>query len=271
LYNAVANNGKMVKPLFVKEIQKTGHTIRSYKTEVMVEKICTDGTLKNLRTMLEGVVLRGTGSAFKNPNYTIAAKTGTALVADGRRGYAQKVYRSSFCGYFPADHPQYTCIVMVNGPSKGIYYGAAVAGPVFKEIADKVYANSTHLHPELRFTFNVDSALSIPKAHIGFKDEIKLVYDQLGISSHSKNDTIEEAGTEWAVIETDKKHVKLLSKNITKNVVPDVKGMGLKDALYLLENTGLKVTIEGLGRVKHQSILPGTRIAKGSSINLKLG
>lgn len=271
LYNAIANNGKMVKPLFVKEIQKTGTTTRSYQTEVMVESVCKPSTLKNLRTMLEGVVLRGTGSKLRNQNYTLAGKTGTALVADGRRGYANKVYRSSFCGYFPADHPQYTCMVMVNGPSKGVYYGAAVAGPVFKEIADKVYANSTHLHPELRFTFNADSALSIPKAYTGYKDEIKTVYDRLGISSHNKNDTGEESGSEWISTELDAKRVKLQSKNITRNVVPDVKGMGVKDALYLLENSGLKVTIEGMGRVKQQSLLPGMRIVKGSSINLKLG
>jgi len=271
LYNAIANNGRMVKPIFVKEIQKTGTVVRSYKTEVMVEQVCKPGTLKNLRTMLEGVVLRGTASTLKNPNYTLAGKTGTALVADGRRGYAQKIYRSSFCGYFPANNPQYTCMVMVNGPSKGLYYGAAVAGPVFKEIADKVYANSTYLHSELRFTFNTDSALSIPKAYIGYKDEIKTVYDKLGISSHSQSDTVEDSGSEWVSAAVETKRVKLMSKNVQRNVVPDVKGMGLKDAVYLLENAGLRVTIEGLGKVTQQSLLPGARIVKGSSITIKLG
>jgi cell division protein FtsI (penicillin-binding protein 3) len=271
LYNAIANDGRMIKPVFVKEIQKTGRVIRSFKTEVMVDQVCNPGTLKNLRTMMEGVVQHGTASNLRNPNYTVAGKTGTALVSDGVNKYKDKVYRSSFCGYFPASNPQYTCMVMVNGPSKGIYYGSAVAGPVFREIADKVYANSTHLHSELRFSFNADSALSIPKAYIGFKEEIKLLYDQLGISSHDKNDTGEEAGSEWVIPERDRKHVRLVSKPVNRNLVPDVKGMGAKDALYLLENAGLRVTIEGMGKVKQQSVLPGTRITKGSSINLKLG
>jgi cell division protein FtsI (penicillin-binding protein 3) len=271
LYNAIANNGKMIKPVFVKEIQKTGHTIRSFKTEVMVEQVCKPSTLQNLRTMMEGVVQHGTASNLRNPNYTVAGKTGTALVADGVSKYSDKVYRSSFCGYFPANNPQYTCMVMVNGPSKGIYYGSAVAGPVFKEIADKVYANSTHLHPELRFTFNTDSAISIPKAYTGYKEEIKMVYDRLGISSHSQNDTTEESGSEWVTAAVDSKRVKLVSKNVQRNLVPDVKGMGLKDALYLLENAGLRVSIEGMGKVKQQSLQPGMRIVKGSSIILKLG
>lgn len=272
LYNAIANNGKMIKPIFVKEIQKTGRTIRAFKTETMVQQVCKPSTLANLRTMMEGVVLHGTGSNLRNPNYTVAGKTGTALVADGRRGYAQKLYRSSFCGYFPAQNPQYTCMVMVNGPSKGIYYGSAVAGPVFKEIADKVYSNSTHLHPELRFAFNSDSAISIPKAYIGFKDEIKIVYSTLGISSHRENDTVEENGSEWVATSIQKKTVSLVHKKMmNNNLIPDVTGMGLKDALYLLENAGLKVTIQGMGKVKKQSLTPGATVVKGNTINLILG
>jgi cell division protein FtsI (penicillin-binding protein 3) len=271
LYNAIANNGTMVKPIFVKEIQKTGRTIRSFQTEVMVEQVCKPSTLKNLRTMMEGVVQHGTGSTLRNPNYTVAGKTGTALVADGRGGYKNKIYRSSFCGYFPASNPQYTCMVMVNGPSKGIYYGAAVAGPVFKEIADKVYSNSTHLHSELRFAFNNDSAFAIPKAQIGFKDEIKMVYNQLGISSHDNNADGEEDGSEWVTPMVYKKDVRFEAKKMSNLFMPDVTGMSLKDAMYLLENAGLSVKVEGYGKVKNQSILPNNKIVKGSTVYLKLG
>jgi cell division protein FtsI (penicillin-binding protein 3) len=271
LYNAIANNGKMIKPIFVKEIQKTGRTIRSFQTETMVEQVCKPSTLANLKTMMEGVVLHGTGSTLRNPNYTIAGKTGTALVADGKSGYRNKIYRSSFCGYFPASNPQYTCMVMVNAPSKGIYYGAAVAGPVFKEIADKVYSNSTHLHSELRFAYNVDSAISIPKAYIGYKDEIKTVYNLLGISSHAESGSLEEDGSEWVSPLIYKKDVRLEPRKVSKTIMPNLTGMGLKDALYLLENAGLSVKIEGCGKVKNQSIQPGSQIVKGSSVYLKLG
>lgn len=271
LYNAIANNGKMVKPLLVKEIQKTGRSIRSYKTETMVEQICKPSTLNNLRTMMEGVVLHGTATNLKNPNYTVAGKTGTALVADGRRGYAQKIYRSSFCGYFPAESPEYTCMVMVNGPSKGIYYGSAVAGPVFKEIADKVYSNSTHLHPELKLVKQGDSAFSIPQIPFGYKDEIVTIYELLGYSAHSNEANEEEAGTEWTNTQVLTKNIKLTAAKQNGFLIPNTIGMGIKDALYLLENAGLKVKVEGVGKVKYQSLQPGSKLVKGSSINIQLG
>ncbi|MCU0441104.1 MAG: transpeptidase family protein [Bacteroidia bacterium] len=271
LYNAVANNGVMVKPIFVKRIEKTGKVIRSFQTEVMVQSICSKGTLANLRTMMEGVVQHGTATNLRNPNYTVAGKTGTALVADGSRGYAQKLYRSSFCGYFPATNPQYTCMVMVNGPSKGVYYGSAVAGPVFKEIADKVYSSSTHLHPELRYAINADTVLSVPQTKLAFKEELQLVYHSLGYLKQQASADIEEQGSEWAIPAIAKKQVTLQSKQLVMQTIPEVKGMGVKDAVYLLENAGLKVEVVGIGKVKQQSVLPGTRIQKGSTIKLQLG
>ena len=203
LYNAVANNGKMVKPIFVKEILQTGKLIKAFKTDVMVEQICKPSTLKQLRLCMEGVVQHGTATNLKNSNYTVAGKTGTALVADGKSGYTKQIYRSSFVGYFPADNPQYTCLVMVNAPSKGTYYGALVAGPVFKEIADKVYANNTRLHAELRFTMNANEG-EIPPAHSGNTNDIKTVYDRFGISSHEKNDSAVDNNNEWSTAELNK-------------------------------------------------------------------
>jgi len=268
LYNAVANNGKMVKPIFVKEIQNTGRSIKTFQTEVMVEQICKPSTLRQIRTCMEGVVLHGTASNLKNMNYTVAGKTGTALVADGRSGYKNKIYRSSFVGYFPAENPQYTCMVMVNGPSKGIYYGSAVAGPVFKEIADKVFSTNMQLHPDLKYVFNTESP-EIPVAHTGFADDIKTVYNKLGISSHDENAN-NDVQSEWSFAEQDKNFVNLKKQNFKKDEVPDVKGMGLKDAMYLLENAGLKVYVEGTGKVKEQSLVPGQKLFKGMSISLRL-
>ena len=269
LYNAVANDGKMIKPIFVKEIQRTGKTVKVFKTEVMNESICKPSTLKQLRMCMEGVVLHGTASNLKNINYTVAGKTGTALVADGRSGYANKLYRSSFVGYFPADNPQYTCMVMVNGPSKGVYYGSAVAGPVFKEIADKVYATSINLHHELRFAIT-EKNTELPLAHLGFSDDIKTVYNRFGISSHHKKDSMEDVSEEWASAEMQKDFVELHKYKFHKDEVPDVKGMGLRDAVYLLENAGLKVYVEGSGKVKQQSLIPGQKLIKGMSINIIL-
>lgn len=269
LYNAVANNGKMVKPLFVKRITNTGKVIKEYKPEVIEERIASPETIKNLRIMMEGVVERGTGSKLKNPNYSVGGKTGTALVADGRRGYAQTIYRSSFCGYFPANNPQYTCIVMVNAPSKGVYYGGAVAGPVFKEIADKVYANSHNLHGDIKLVLNqTNPAPTVIKgAH---KQQLQTALTVLGKET-KRADSVEENGSEWAQAVMSDKDAKLLPRTINKNYMPDVTGMGLKDAVYLLENNGLKVEVIGYGKVKEQSIPVGTTLIKGSKVTIKLG
>lgn len=269
LYNAVANNGVMVKPLFVKRITNTGKIIKQYNTEVIERKIASPETIKNLRVMMEGVVERGTGHSLKNPNYSIGGKTGTALVADGRLGYKKPVYRSSFCGYFPANNPQYTCFVMVNAPSKGVYYGGAVAGPVFKEIADKVYANSHNLHGDIKLVLNqVNPTPTTVKT--AYKQNLEVVLNKLG-QQVAKNDTIEDTGSEWAQAVVTNNQAKIGSKKISKTFMPDVIGMGLKDAVYLLENSGVLVQVIGIGKVKEQSIPVGTALVKGTKVTLKLG
>ncbi|MFO8129952.1 MAG: penicillin-binding protein 2, partial [Bacteroidales bacterium] len=145
LYNAVANGGKMVKPLFVKEIQQSGKTIKTYKPSIRVKKICSATTLDSIQSLLKGVVERGTGKSLNNAPYRIAGKTGTAQVADANRGYDQKIYNASFVGYFPADAPEYSCIVVINNPKEGYYYGSSVAIPVFREISDNIYATTYRL------------------------------------------------------------------------------------------------------------------------------
>ena len=137
-YNAVANGGVMVRPYLVSEVREYGHTIEQFHPEIIDGGICSKETIKKLQTILEGVVQNGTAKNLRDPNYEIAGKTGTAQIADKKHGY-QKVYQSSFAGYFPADDPQYSCIVVINAPSNGVYYGSTVAGPVFKEISDKIF------------------------------------------------------------------------------------------------------------------------------------
>ncbi|UCG28286.1 MAG: penicillin-binding protein 2, partial [Bacteroidales bacterium] len=150
-YNAVANDGKMVKPMFVKELQYHGEVIKRFKTEVLHPSICSKETIDKAILMLEGVVENGTAKNLDNKNYKIAGKTGTAQIANERYGYKfeEKIsYQASFVGFFPSDNPRYSCIVVVNSPSNSVYYGNLVAGPVFKEIADKVYATKLFLHKE---------------------------------------------------------------------------------------------------------------------------
>lgn len=265
LYNAIANNGVMVKPLLVREIQQTGRTIQKFDTEVIDQQVCSESTLKVVRAMMEGVVERGTAKNLKNPYYTIAGKTGTAQIADAKRGY-NKVYQATFCGYFPADKPQYSCIVIINSPSNGIYYGSLVAGPVFKAIADQVYSRSIHMHPGLN-TEVTEFAEVIPSAKSGYAEDLKTIFNRLSISN-----TLTGAGdeAEFAVPQRKDKSVELKKQMIASQQVPNVSGMGLKDALYLLENAGLRVQCRGIGKVKNQSISPGTRIMKGSTIVIEL-
>jgi len=263
IYNAIANNGVMVKPYIVKEVKEFGKVIKSHTTEVLNPKICSQETLIQLRKLLEGVVENGTATNLKGLNYKVAGKTGTAqIIANGR--YDKSSHKASFVGYFPADNPQYTCIVVVNAPTNGIYYGGSVAGPVFKEIADKVYSTSLNLHRPLKKS----EQPSMPKVKNGNREDIKMVLNNLAISSHQITGNAE---TEWVKTGREISSVDLKELETDANKVPDVKGMGLRDAVYLLENRGLKVVVEGYGSVVYQSIVPGTIIIhKGNSIYIKL-
>lgn len=148
-YNAVANDGVMVAPLFVKEIRHLGNTVQQFKARVIHPKIASDKTIRKLQDMMEGVMTNGTGKQILSEKYSSAGKTGTAQMADGAAGYRNRRYQSSFAGYFPADNPKYSMIVVVQNPKNG-YYAATVAGPVFKELADMVYANDLDMHPSFQ-------------------------------------------------------------------------------------------------------------------------
>ena len=257
-YNAVANNGKMMKPQFVRRIEKAGRTIKTFDPIIIKESICSKQTTDSLKSLLEGVVLRGTAQSLKNSIYQIAGKTGTAQVAEGNKGYIKGFYNSSFAGYFPADNPKYSCIVIVNKPTAGRYYGSSVAAPVFKEIADKVYATQLDIHMQEDIE---TEKIKFPVFISGYTQDIKTIFSDLNIE-------IEKSiiNTDFAVILPGE----LGQKLIKPGVVPNVKGMGVRDAVYLLESLGLKTIISGKGKVKYQSIKQGVSLKKFSTIKLEL-
>lgn len=262
-YNAVANNGVMVKPKFIEEIRENGIPVRKFKTEVLNSMICSKNTLVKAQDMLKGVCSHGTGKNLKNPYYTIAGKTGTAVIADDNRGYKTggvKKYQASFCGYFPADNPQYSIIVVIVGP-KGKFYGGSVAGPVFRGIADKVYA--TYLEPARD---SIPPYAEVPAVKPGLRDDVLLFSKELGFKTQSEN-----LMAEYVQVASDTATVYVTGVSSSPGTVPNVIGMGASDAVYLLEKEGLTTRINGFGRVFRQSLVPGMPVVKGETIALELG
>lgn len=262
-YNAIANNGRMVKPYLVDRIREYNTTVDSTKTEVLSEKICSDKTIQQLKQMLVGVVENGTAKNLKTDYLRVAGKTGTAVVSQGKGGYnagGKKIYRASFCGYFPAEDPQYSMIVMINSPSANGYYGNVVAGAIFKEVADKVYSLNLDMHRAVNTQFA--QAGNVPFIKKGTSEDIKNIYAFFG----AKTNDVE---SEWATVSAISGKVLLAENEINHQTVPDVTGMSLKDAMFLLENVGLKVSVSGRGNVVRQSIV-GEKIVKGMQVNLEL-
>lgn len=260
-YNAVANGGRMMKPRIVREVKYHGRTIEKIDPVVLNPAICSKSTIEKVRSLLEGVVERGTATNLNNGIYKIAGKTGTAQIANEKYGYkhgGRVSYQASFVGYFPADDPVYSCIVVVNAPSNSVYYGNLVAGPVFREISDKVYA--THFYKEPAR----DDSWSLPRIKNGYKEDTEFLLAQYGIPYEQEN------GTAWMKPVYSGDTVKMVSLELIQNLVPNVRGMGLKDALFLLENAGLKVKVKGRGKVYRQSVRPGLRIDPGSTIKIEL-
>ncbi len=237
LYNAVANNGEMVKPRFIKELRKENRIKKSFQKEIINPQIATPETIKKLKKVLENVVEKGTANNIYSPNFSMAGKTGTAKKYVGRHvnkkgdtiagGYSNKRYVASFAGFFPADLPKYSCIVVIHDPlKKKGYYGATVAAPVFKEIAQKIYTTTSVDDDLVKEKF---SSQKIGDQYSSFYNKIK-----------------------------------------NTETIPNVIGMPAMDAVSLLENVGLNVKIKGIGKVKKQSIKKGTLIKKGATIILNL-
>ena len=261
-YNAIANNGKMVKPVFMEEIRSHGKVIKRGETEVLNNHICSRETLGHIKKMLVGVVESGTAMNLVNSHYKIAGKTGTARVSLSKEGYT-KSYQASFVGYFPADQPKYSCIVVVNAPSKQIYYGNVVAGPIFREITDRIYVREYEMHEDQ--VLLTEQTLQAPYSKSGSGDALISAFDYLNLP-------LKQHGEEslWVSTRSTPEGVISSSRYVSSQLVPNVVDMGLKDAVYLLESRGLKVVSDGRGTVQRQSQLPGSTIRKGTEVKLNM-
>jgi len=264
LYNAIANNGKMMKPYLVNSIQRNGLITRQIQPTVIEENICKPSVVLAAKTAMEGTVIDGTATrVFKGMPFAVAGKTGTAHVSDGPIKYAHGVYQASFVGYFPADKPQFTCIVVIRTkPHAASHYGGTLAAPVFREIATKLYALYVEKKNPSMYAGTKDSSGFF---YAGYSNDIKNVYKKMNMSYR---DSV--AQNSWASVYTINYQPVLKAATIRNQVMPNVRGMGLKDAVYLLENMGLKVAIRGRGKITMQSVAPGTALAKGITVILEL-
>jgi cell division protein FtsI (penicillin-binding protein 3) len=264
-YNAVANDGRMMRPRFVTAIMRNGSVVKTFGTDVIINSIASRSTIRKAKAMMEGVVEHGTATNLNNSEYKIAGKTGTAQIAKDNRGYrtgSRISYQASFVGYFPAENPIYSCIVVVNAPSNGVYYGNIVAGTVFREISDKVYA--TNFYKDYRIAGKEEKIETAPEAGNGFRDDINEVLGDLDV--RYKRTSRED----WVKTRENGDTIRLEGVDLKKGLVPDVRGMSLRDAIYLLENSGLKVRYNGRGRVLRQSPEHGARVYEGSVVSLDM-
>lgn len=278
LYNAIANDGKMVKPRFEREIKRNGLTVKTFSTEVIAEQIVKPSTIKKAKEMLEGVVENGSGKGLNITAFKVGGKTGTAQIArvgakrgSGKTAYGDvgdRNYQASFVGYFPADKPLYTCIVIINSPSNGIYYGGLVAGPVFKEIAEKVYSSSLDFLEPIN---NKQNLLTKAPGSIKSKNN-EIVIASKALKLPTKSNTTDDGYVSRNP--SDSTRISLQASNLEsqlkKGIVPNLNGLSAKDALFLLENSGFHVKLYGIGSVKKQSIEAGQKFNKGDKITLIL-
>lgn len=266
LYNTIANNGKMMRPYLVSAVKDEGVLIKQFYPNVIDEKMCSDATLQQLKECLEGVCIEGTAARlFKGTPYKVAGKTGTALVANGNRGYADQIYQSAFAGYFPADNPQYTCVVVIkNKPHAVAHHGADVAGPVFKEIADRLY--STYIRQLPINTVKLVKKDSTAFGFAGMKQDMAVVASKLKLGYTDSSKYTDQ----WVALNSKNANAVISAKTTDPHLMPELKGMGLKDVIYLCENFGLKVNAKGKGKVSVQSVTAGQPIERGQLISVEL-
>lgn len=264
VYNAVANNGKMMRPYLVNSVREYGHDIVETKPTVL-ETIADSATIAQLQACVKEVVLSGTAKSIQSPFYTMAGKTGTAQVADKGIKYTDGVYQGSFVGYFPADRPKYTIAVVIRTkPHSSAYYGGTIAAPVFRMIADRVFANGKGWDGPL------DSISKVAKKTMPAQQAMASSYKTMFHSLDRKLETEEGNYVTQLVTDTNRNSFVEAAAGVVKGAVPNVNGMGLKDAIYLLEKEGLRVEIRGRGKVQQQSIEPGRKTTRGETIILQL-
>jgi cell division protein FtsI (penicillin-binding protein 3) len=265
VYNAVANNGKMMRPYLVSEIREYGKTVKKIEPIVLEESIGDTSTIRQAQECLKEVVISGTATNIKTPFYGIAGKTGTAQVADAGITYKDGAYQGSFVGYFPADNPKYTiAVVMRTKKGSNVYYGGTIAGPVFKMISDKVFTASKGWSGPLDSLSKAGKGQLI--AQPAMASSYMTIFNRLGTQVSLQNtNSIRQVS-----IDTMSKKIVANPAKVYAGYVPDVSGLGLKDAVYLLEKEGMRITIKGKGKVLSQSVPAGTKINKGQAIMLLL-
>lgn len=265
-YNAVANNGEMVRPYFVEKVTSNERTIAEFSPFVLHHAICSQGTVEKLQLMLKGVVSHGTAKwpFYKTP-YDVAGKTGTAQINYGNRKKGDtQAYRASFVGYFPADEPVYSCIIVITNPTANGFYGSQVAAPVFRKISDRLFTTCQSLQ------IDIDSVVHQKELEYLVQNIEGRRLNTLLTGFNINGDKASDENS-WVVSTIEGNKVKQNSATELKvNVMPNVLNMPLGDAIYLLENMGLKVLIDGSGQIKKQSLSPGSRVSKGQIIELKL-
>jgi len=267
-YNGIANGGCMVAPRLVTKVTREGELVEEIPVEVVRRHMCKDETLEKIRSMLELVVAEGTGKSAGSKHFTAAGKTGTAQTSQGSAGYRNgpRGYMVSFCGYFPADNPQYSCIVSIRneGGSAG---GGTWAAPAFHEISEKVMAsrNLRDVHEAYDSTKQF-----IPKVLNGDLAKAGLVLKELGLKNHMSRVDRSIPESVWGSVSSDSGRYVMNIADYPNDVVPDVRGMGASDALYLLEKMGLRVSVTGVGKVRTQNPARNTRFRKGDRIQLTL-
>ena len=264
LYNAVANGGKLMQPYLVNSIKSNGVTIKEFEPVVLEESIGKPATIKAARDAMEAVVTEGTAKAvFADCPFSVAGKTGTAHVAAGDIKYHHGVYQASFAGYFPADKPEYTVVVLIRTrPHAAMHYGGQLAAPVFKEVATKLFA----MYVKQKRTNGLSVASdSVMHMYAGNKKDLKEVLSTIGVKHLDGN-----ANATWAKLNTANNKAVISSNVVSKKQMPDVQGMSIKDAVYLLENMDVKVSVSGRGKVIMQSVTPGTPIRRNERITLLL-
>jgi cell division protein FtsI (penicillin-binding protein 3) len=261
-YNAVANGGKMVRPSFVQGVKQSNGKVSVIEPVVLRDNIASEHTLEQSKKMMEGVGEPGGTAyeAFKQSPYKVAGKTGTSWL--WKNGvYQLNRYRASFVGYFPADKPKYSCIVVIEDPH-GVYYASKVAAPVFRELADKIYATTLDIHGN---NWVAKGPTVMPSIRPGMVKNSHALMTAFGLPVIPKDN-----GSDWNYLSRDDQSASLLAMNVREGLVPNCVGMGMRDAIQALHQAGYHYKVTGKGRVVGQGVLPGTAVKKGSTIHLQL-
>ncbi|MDC1063334.1 penicillin-binding transpeptidase domain-containing protein [Flavobacteriales bacterium] len=262
-YNAIANNGVMVSPLFTTQILKDGKKVSEHSKKVINPAICSKSSIVQIMPYLIDVVEKGTAKSIRTRKYKIAGKTGTTLLAYGEKSEDNiKQYQTSFVGFFPAENPKYSCMVVVNNPKENGFYGGNVSAPIFKEISDKVFAADISIHNSILIAEQIKDS---PNLTQGKTEDMSKLLDNLSLE-------YEKTKSNWMVPSYSSMKISLERRSIEKDfeegLMPNLFGMNLLDAVYLLENAGLKVEIKGKGHVVNQSIKKGDRFLADQKISL---